>query len=535
MSEISGLMRAGDVRLNGARQIKDVAVRSGDKLEIYVTDALASFTPKPSVMYEDENFIIFNKQAGMSCLSDKNDGKPTVYSMAVEYMQSTGEYCIESLNVPYLCHRLDHNTGGLVIVAKNQTYYEYMLEAISERRVKKFYNCVVVGTPRKEHSSEQAYLIKDAHASKVKIVPTSNLKSLPIMTKYTVLQRGRELSLLEVELVTGRTHQIRAHLSYLGFPLLGDDKYGNRKMNKKHAVKYQVLWATKIIFHVGINNALEYLNGTIIEADEVAFPDVSFDGDVLNREDAKKVSAVQPKERKNDFVRGATVPEDLNDNRSDNDSPTLWNTRGAVRNERAHNEFVSEEQTNFVQSIDDENLAGDTDEAAAQTEQNEKQEFETDDLSTPEVSVGAEDYVKVEENVPAVQTSEQRGSNRSKNKKQKSRRSSRQQPTPHPESDNTHSPGARRQRYKPKYKSEGPSPYKVEAIFPSDDTGDEFINTFDDAFAGTFRGDKPTEENLTAADERLDTPDIWQGVVDDYQPPYDDFDGEYDRDSDMSD
>ncbi len=275
LSEVSKLMRNGDVRLNTKRQRKDVQVFNGDRIEIYVSDAISSFTPKPEIVYEDENFIIFNKQPGMSCLSDKNDGKPTVYSMAVEYMQSTGEYCIESLTVPYLCHRLDHNTGGLVIVAKNQSYYEYMLEAIAQRRVKKLYECIVVGSPRKDASSEQAFLVKDALASKVKIVPTSNLNSLPIMTRYVVLERGDELSRLEVELVTGRTHQIRAHLAYLGHPILGDDKYGNRKMNKKYSVKYQVLWATKIIFQVGVNNALEYLNNAQMEASNVALPKIS--------------------------------------------------------------------------------------------------------------------------------------------------------------------------------------------------------------------------------------------------------------------
>jgi len=270
--DIQKLLRKGDVRVNGVRVKKDMAVHAGDVVELYVAGEYVSFLPKPEVVYEDENLIVFNKQPGISCISDKLDGKPTLYLLAGEYMKQTGEYSEEGLTVPYLCHRLDHYTGGLVIVAKSQQMFEYVFEAFKQRRVRKFYKALVCGRPAQPQGELHDFIIKDAASSKVKVVRAPARNALPAVTRYSLEKTGREISLLDVELVTGRTHQARAHLASAGLPILGDDKYGNRKLNKKYAVRYQALWAYKLLFETGVNNPLEYLNGKVIETGHILLP-----------------------------------------------------------------------------------------------------------------------------------------------------------------------------------------------------------------------------------------------------------------------
>lgn len=276
MGDIQKLMKKGDVKLNGVRTKKDVPVKTGDVIEVYVEADYASFLPGPDIVYEDENIILFNKQPGISCVSDKPDGKPTLYSIAEEYMKRTGEFDINGLSVPYICHRLDHYTGGIVIVAKSQLYFEYIFEAFKQRRIRKFYKAIVCGRPDPERQELHDYIEKDALGAKVKVLKAPNKNTLPAVTRFTLEKSNGEVSLLDVELVTGRTHQARAHLASAGLPILGDDKYGNRKMNKKYAARYQALWAYKIIFETGKNNCLEYLNERTFETDHILLPYVEF-------------------------------------------------------------------------------------------------------------------------------------------------------------------------------------------------------------------------------------------------------------------
>ena len=276
-SGANALLKKGHVRLNGQRIKKENALESGDRLEVFVPLEWTRYLPEPEVVYEDENILIFNKEQGVDCTELKNGGGPTLYNLAVAYMRRVGEYDVSTLAVPYLCHMLDINTGGLVIVAKSQVYYEYIFEAIKQRRVRRFYRGIVAGQPPEEKGEAQGFWVKEGLASKARILEKPVRNAQPIITRYRVLATNQELSLLEIEPIGGRTHQIRAHLEKLGCPLLGDDLYGNKKANKKCAVEEPALWAYKIRFETGVNNALEYLDKKEFETERIQLPMVGLE------------------------------------------------------------------------------------------------------------------------------------------------------------------------------------------------------------------------------------------------------------------
>ena len=265
------ILKRGDVKINGVRTKKDQTVSAGDIVEAYIPDSLEPY-PKLDIAYEDENLIIVNKQPGISVVEDRDDGKPTLLSLVLKYMIEKNIYIKETGNEPFACHRLDHNTGGLTIFTKNSEYFDYITQALAQRRISKYYRAIVVGVPPKPSDELSDFLEKDAVASRVRITNRPSRAALPVVTRYTQIKTNGELSLLEVELVTGRTHQIRAHLSSIGTPILGDDKYGNRKVNKKYGVKYQALWSIRLKFFTGQNNPLAYLNGLEVETDKLGFP-----------------------------------------------------------------------------------------------------------------------------------------------------------------------------------------------------------------------------------------------------------------------
>jgi RluA family pseudouridine synthase len=265
------ILKRGDIKINGVRTKKDEPVHAGDILEAYIPDSMAPY-PKLDIAYEDENLIIVNKEPGISVVEDRDDGKPTLLSLVVKYMMDKNIYIKEAGNVPFACHRLDHFTGGLTIFTKNGEYLDYITQAFAQRRISKFYRAIVVGAPPKPSDELNHFLEKDAGAARVRITSKPSRTALPVVTRYTTLKTNGELSLLEIELVTGRTHQIRAHLASIGIPVLGDDKYGNRKANKKYGVRYQALWSTKLKFNTGRNNPLSYVDGLVVETDKIGFP-----------------------------------------------------------------------------------------------------------------------------------------------------------------------------------------------------------------------------------------------------------------------
>ena len=163
-----------------------------------------------------------------------------------------------------LCHRLDVQTGGLLLLTKDDAAYEAAREAFEQRTMEKFYTCRTKGCPAKREAVMHAYLRKDAQLSRVAVTDYPARGALEIITGYRVLEPG-EYARLEVELMTGRTHQIRAHLAHIGHPILGDDKYGDRALNRRLGLRRQQLWATRLVFHAG--GALAYLDGKAFTVD----------------------------------------------------------------------------------------------------------------------------------------------------------------------------------------------------------------------------------------------------------------------------
>lgn len=234
-----------DVKMDGKRVSKDAPLVPGAKVMVYT-----GFTLSLPVVFEDENLLVLSKPAGLSC-DDDGRGGMTVLSLMAERAQ--GAYR------PRLCHRLDNPTSGLLLLCKNDASEEALLAAFKERRLTKVYQCLVRGEMRPAAGVKEAFLVKDAARAQVRIVTHETPGALPIATQYETLDYDGVLSRLRVTLLTGRTHQIRAHMSFLSHPLLGDDKYGDRALNKRLKATGLKLCAVELTLNVG--GTLSYLDG----------------------------------------------------------------------------------------------------------------------------------------------------------------------------------------------------------------------------------------------------------------------------------
>ncbi len=276
------------VKVNGKRADPSQILSVGDEIKLFISDEffadgkklpVESIKPKLTVVYEDANIIICDKPAGVLVHSGDADGeasddKNTLIGHIQAYLYSKGEYdpARENTFAPALCNRIDRNTRGLVIAAKNATALREMNDIIKRRLIEKCYLCAVHGKPKPASGTLRGYLRREGDGG-VKVYRGNVRGSKEIVTKYkcvaTVPFGEGEISLCEIELVTGRTHQIRAHMESAGWPLLGEGRYGKNAADKKHGYRSQALCAWRITFHLGdYDGVLSYLDGKSFSLDK---------------------------------------------------------------------------------------------------------------------------------------------------------------------------------------------------------------------------------------------------------------------------
>ncbi len=278
-------IRLKRVKLNGKGAKRDIHLKVGDVLQLYINDEffetpnrenafLSVFTPKLDIVYEDENLILLNKRPGMVVHPDGQEQVNTLITHLQAYLYQKKEWSPhwENSFTPALCNRIDRNTGGIVIAAKNSKTLRIINQKIKDREVEKYYLCIIHGVMQPSCGKLTGYLIKDENRAQVKVYDHPVPGGKTAVTLYKTLAVGKGLSLVECRLVTGRTHQIRAQFAHAGHPLLGDGKYGREKDNKRYGRSYQALYSYKLSFQF-ITDAgiLTPLNGRVWQVKDVDF------------------------------------------------------------------------------------------------------------------------------------------------------------------------------------------------------------------------------------------------------------------------
>ena len=282
-------IRLKRVKRNGARAQRDTRLEAGDLLQLYINDEffdtprednayLTVAAPKLNIVYEDENILLVDKRPGLAV--HPHDGAEygrTLIDQIQAYLYQKHEWRPREENAftPALCNRIDRNTGGIVIAAKTAEALRVMNQKIKDRELDKRYLAIVEGTPKPKEGSLKGYLFKDAVKNRVFVTDTPKPGAKTCQTNYKVLDSRNGLSLVECELITGRTHQIRAQFAHAGHPLLGDGKYG--KLDKRFDRTYQALYSYKLTFLFTTDaGSLSDLNGRSFQVEKVDFVEEYF-------------------------------------------------------------------------------------------------------------------------------------------------------------------------------------------------------------------------------------------------------------------
>ncbi len=260
LSAVHKALRQKDIKINGTRIREDVKVSAGDRVEVYIADSILYPKQTLDIVYEDKHLVLLNKPQGLKVHPDADTNEVSLIELLKE------QYGPDIA----LCHRLDRNTGGLILAGKHPTATEILVKKIQNNEITKLYQCRVHGKLPKETETLTAYLSKNARDSLVFIKDAPSAGATKIITRYTRLSYDAvtDTSIAEIQLMTGKTHQIRAHMAHIGHPVVGDGKYGSNTQKKKlgERKKYQALFAYKLVFSfttpAGI---LDYLKNEFFE------------------------------------------------------------------------------------------------------------------------------------------------------------------------------------------------------------------------------------------------------------------------------
>ena len=289
-------IRLKRIKLNGKGAKRDTRLNAGDVLQLYINDEffekpreensyLKVGTPKLNIVYEDENILLLDKKPGVLCHSAGVWDYNTLIANVQAYMAQKGEWRPKEENAfaPALCNRIDRNTGGIVIAAKNAEALRILNDKIRDREIEKYYLCAVQGRPRPPAGRLENYLFKDAKKNQVFVKARPEPGAKTAVTEYRLITSKGKLSLVECRLLTGRTHQIRAQMAHAGWPLLGDGKYGSERFNKDFGEKGQALYSYRLEFAFPTDaGILNYLRGRQFRVQQVDFAEKYFDVTDLN-------------------------------------------------------------------------------------------------------------------------------------------------------------------------------------------------------------------------------------------------------------
>ena len=283
-------IRLKRVKLNGKGAKRDVRLTEGDLLQLYINDEffdapapenafLSVFKPQLDIVYEDEHILLVNKRPGLLVHPDQGEYVNTLITHIQAYLYQKKEWDPrqEHAFTPALCNRIDRNTGGIVIAAKTAEALRIMNQKIKDREIEKYYLCAIHGRMDPPEGRLEGYLSKDESKNQVTVHKTPVPGGRTAVTLYKTLKVQNGLSLVECELITGRTHQIRAQFAAAGHPLLGDGKYGRNRDNKRYDRKFQALWSYKLVFSFTTDaGVLEPLNGKSWQVEQVDFVEEYF-------------------------------------------------------------------------------------------------------------------------------------------------------------------------------------------------------------------------------------------------------------------
>ncbi|MDP4119205.1 MAG: RluA family pseudouridine synthase [Bacillota bacterium] len=277
-------IRIKRIKINGKRAELSYHLIEGDRVQLYINDEF--FVKEPSelsflslrggvnILYEDENILLVDKPSGLVVHSDDSGSVDTLIGRILKYLYEKKEYAPENEAsfTPALCNRIDRNTSGIVIAAKNAATLRVINQKIKDREIKKYYLCLIKGHLTAKEGTLTGYLTKDENEKQVSVHSTPCPGGKTIITKYQILKEFDSYSLAEIQLYTGRTHQIRAHFASIGHPLAGDGKYGDYEFNRSVGLSSQALCSYKVVFSFKTpSEHLEYLKNKAFNVKNVWF------------------------------------------------------------------------------------------------------------------------------------------------------------------------------------------------------------------------------------------------------------------------